>query len=326
MYRKLFFCLIVWSNIASAQFAPPAGVSGTTAIFKDSSIISFWASGCTVLRGYQNISDPSLGYANAGDSSMALGPAGGNGIVSLGDAGEAILSFSEIIVNGPGWDFAVFENSFSDDFLELAFVEVSSDGINFFRFPATSNIQDTAQVGTFDLTDATLINNLAGKYRGNYGTPFDLEEMSNIAALDVNAISHVRVIDVVGSIDPNFARLDQFGKKINDPWPTAFSSGGFDLDAVGVINSGASGISDAAESYFSIHPNPSSSITNIKLAKSLSFDQFFLSDLSGRIIFSGIITSDNTLVDVINIPSGIYFVSLTGKGLNSIEKLIICHD
>ena len=41
---------------------------------------------------------------------MAIG-APGNGIVSLGDGGEAILSFERFIENGPGWDFAIFENS-----------------------------------------------------------------------------------------------------------------------------------------------------------------------------------------------------------------------
>ena len=77
-----------------------------------------------------------------------------SGVVSLGDGGYGILTFDEPIDNGLGWDFAVFENSFSDDFLELAFVEVSSDGINFFRFPATSLTQDIVQVGGFGNIDA----------------------------------------------------------------------------------------------------------------------------------------------------------------------------
>jgi hypothetical protein len=54
--------------------------------------------------------------------------------------------------------------------------------------------------------------------------------------LDVTRITHVRIIDVVGAIDPAFGRLDSSGRIINDPWPTAFSSSGFDLDAVGVLH------------------------------------------------------------------------------------------
>lgn len=232
------FCIIfiLACLCLNAQFAPAAGQPGSTAIFKDSSVFVNWASSCNLVRGYQDISDPSPGYASVGDSSSATGIAGANGIVSLGDGGAATLQFPFPIKNGVGYDFAVFENSFSDDYLELGFVEVSSDGINFFRFPATSNTQDTVQVGPFDLLDATKLNNLAGKYRMNYGTPFDLSDLPLAAGLDPDHITHVRIIDVIGSIDNSYATSDQYGNKINDPWPTPFPSSGFDLDAVGVIN------------------------------------------------------------------------------------------
>ena len=36
----------------------------------------------------------------------------------VGDGGSAILTFDTPIANGPGFDFAVFENGFSDTFLE----------------------------------------------------------------------------------------------------------------------------------------------------------------------------------------------------------------
>ena len=54
----------------------------------------------------------------------------------LGDDGSLVLTFPAPIADGAGPDFAVFENAFSTEFLELAFVEVSSDGTNFTRFPA----------------------------------------------------------------------------------------------------------------------------------------------------------------------------------------------
>ena len=145
--KKLLSILTVFlPMLAVAQFAPSVGQMGTTAIHADSSIFIDWASGCTIIRGNQDISSPSLGITTVGDNSCAIGKAGQNGVVSLGDGGEAILTFNSPIINGIGFDFAVFENSFSDLFLELAFVEVSSDGINFFGFPATSLTQDTLQI------------------------------------------------------------------------------------------------------------------------------------------------------------------------------------
>jgi hypothetical protein len=164
---------------------------------------------------------------------MALGK---SGVVSLGDGGIATLTFSAAIFNGEGFDFAIFENSFSDDFLELAHVEVSSDGINFFRFPSVSLSPSDVQVESFGLLDATQIYNLAGKYRLFYGTPFDLQDLANELGLDINSMTHVRIIDVVGSILPEFATYDSQGNIINDPWPTPFPTSGFDLDAVGVIH------------------------------------------------------------------------------------------
>lgn len=200
-------------------------------MYKDSSAFVAWANKCNVVRGFQDISNQSLGYTNVGDSSLAIGPAGTNGVVSLGDGGVAILEFSSPIMDGNGPDFAVFRNGFDNLFLELAFVEVSSDGIHFFRFPAISNTDTTIQTDGFGLTDASKLHNLAGKYRAEYGTPFDLSDLTNDALLNKEAITHVKVIDVVGSIQNQYCSRDANNHKINDPWPTGWGNGGFDLDA-----------------------------------------------------------------------------------------------
>jgi hypothetical protein len=210
------------------------------------------------MRGYRDISQPDSGFANAGTPAAAVGPALQSGVVSLGDKGMATLTFESPITNGPGWDFAVFENSFLDTFLELAFVEVSSDGKRFVRFPAVS-LSDTAkQTGAFGYTFPEKIHNLAGKYRAGFGTPFDLEELNDSAGLNIQNITHVRIKDVGGSILPAYAEWDANGNKINDPWPTRFASGGFDLDAVGVIHAKLSTYKNTNPSISSIKmgPNP----------------------------------------------------------------------
>lgn len=156
------FNLIVTGLLA--QFPGPVGTLGTSAMHTDSSAFVAWGTQCKVIRGYQDISNTSLGYTTVGDSSMVIGKADGS-IVSLGDAGIAIVTFSNPITNGTGNDFAVFENAFNDSFLELAFVEVSSDGINYFRFPPTCNLPTSPQFTNDATMDATKLNNLAGKYR-----------------------------------------------------------------------------------------------------------------------------------------------------------------
>ena len=241
------FVLSAFSVIAvmSTLFAPAAsqagsycgaaGTAGSSAIhYTDPSFID-WATGCEVTRGYQSIAAKTA-YATYGTASDAIGTAD-NAIVSLGDAGSAVLTFDKAVTNGLGYDFAVFENSFSSTFLELAFVEVSSDGTNYFRFDAVSETPTTTQVGSFGNVDPTCLNNLAGKYQAYYGTPFDLGELAGKSPLlDVNSVTHVRIVDAVGSITSDYCTYDSRGNIVNDPWPTAFASGGFDLDAVGVIH------------------------------------------------------------------------------------------
>jgi hypothetical protein len=221
-------------------YAPAAGQPGSTAIANTSPSIVDWASTVqSITRGPQNITDPTGPLATFGSPAEALGPAEGNSfnVVSLGDGGQITLAFPRAIRNGPGADFAVFENSFSDNFLELAFVDVSSDGTHFFRFPSVSLTQTATQVASFGSLDPTDLNNLAGKYRQGFGTPFDLEELKNVSPfLDVNNVQSVRVTDVIGTIDPLYGSRDSLGNLINDPYPTVFASGGFDLDGVGVIN------------------------------------------------------------------------------------------
>lgn len=224
----------------AGPYAPAAGQSGSTAISRTDLRIVGWASGYSSFdRGYQDVAKPTLGTASYGDAADALGLAEGTSynVVSLGDGGSITLTFDRAITNGAGADFAVFENGFGDMFLELAFVEVSSNGSDFFRFPSVSLTPSSEQVDTWGILDPTDLHNLAGKYRQGWGTPFDLEELKDISPLlDVSVVTHVRVIDVVGSIDPAYATRASAGNIVNDPYPTAFSSGGFDLDGVGVIN------------------------------------------------------------------------------------------
>lgn len=228
--------LQLFTYSAIAQYAPPAGSLGTTAIHQDSAVFVSWANSCTIELGPMDATGSVSGTPSVGTEESVIGKADGLGVVSLGDGGSAIVQFDPPIINGVGPDFAVFENSFSDDFLELAFVEVSSDGVNFVRFPSVSLTDTTQQIDTYGTLDATKINNLAGKYRAAYGTPFDLEELKDSAGLNVNSITHVKIIDVVGSVNSVYASHDKNGRAINDPWPTPFESSGFDLDAVGGIN------------------------------------------------------------------------------------------
>lgn len=324
--RGVLLFLLLPAALARAQFPPPAGQPGSTAMHKDSSVFVGWATGCTVVRGLKNIADLSLGYVTVGDSTSALGPAGENGVVSLGDGGYAILTFDSPIADGPGWDLAVFENAFSDTFLELAFVEVSSDGHNFFRFPATSLTQDTVQIGSFGSVDATLIDNLAGKYRAGYGTPFDLQHLAGQTGLDISSVTHVKVVDVVGSVDSVFATYDQYGNIVNDPWPTPFDGGGFDLDAVGVIHTAATAfLTPHHTPRYVLYPNPARGVCWLQASEHSRPVSLALYDASGRRAFfvARPYASNLWCLDLSYLSEGLYFLKLKEAYDETLLKLVV---
>ncbi len=315
IYTAMLLCLN--AQVLFAQFAPQAGLSGTTAIHKDSSVFVNWATGGTIKRGWKDISDQSLGLAEVGDESYIAGMAG-NGIVSLGDGGVATVTFAKPIKNGPGFDFAVFENGFIDQtlkpgtaFLELAFVEVSSDGVNFFRFPAVSNNDTVAQLDAFEGIDAAKVNNLAGKYIANFGTPFDLADLMHLSAIDVNQITHVRVIDVVGSLSDDFVSRDSRGIKINDPWPTPFAQSGFDLDAIGVIHQRDDlGIKEMLAASIKVYPNPLSANSRIRIElKDNASVSVELTNLLGEVLNAG--KTEDGWFSLTEIPSGMYYLCIS---------------
>ena len=100
--------------------------------------------------------------------------------------------------------------------------------------PANVSFPDIP-VGAFGTTDPTNVDGLAGKYRQGFGTPFDLDVFKNTAGIDVNHITQVRLVDVVGNgTEKDNWPASQGGPHfIYDPFHTA-GSGGFDLEALGV--------------------------------------------------------------------------------------------
>lgn len=318
---SLLLSLIFCFGTLTAQYAPAAGLPGTTAIYQDSLSIGAWAQSAQLHRSWMNIADTTLGLVSFGTTQSALGKAD-NDVVSLGDGGSIDLFFQSPIMNGPGWDFAVFENSFNGYFLELAFVEVSSDGIHFFRFPSHSLTNDSVQVGGFDSLQTTKINNLAGKYITQYGTPFDLEELKSQVGLNVNHIVSLRIIDVVGSLDTNFCSYDSQGRKINDPWPTPFPSGGFDLDAVGVHDTSVGWTSLSAKEKLRIFPNPCQDFIQIQCNRK-DYIHYKLMDLQGKVLMEGQTNEENYKISVQNFHSGVYILQLQNTDFHISKKIVI---
>lgn len=190
-----------------------------------------------------------------------LGPTTGEVayVLSLGDVsnpaaadaptpGSLTIELERPIRDLPGADLVVFENAYAssggagtagETFAELAFIEVSSNGITFFRFPAISNAPPPADpndvLNPYRSLDPTGVYNLAGKHHNSYGeswgTPFDLATLNSPAGLDLTNVRYVRIVDIPGTGD----FLDSLGQPIYDPHRT-FGTGGADIEAVGAVS------------------------------------------------------------------------------------------
>lgn len=225
MKSLLLSIMLLPSALVAGSFSGAVGTAGCEAISKDATAFEAWANGNLTPQYGTGVDTTWMTPAKA------YGKATGDAfdIVCLGNGGKITMTFPRPIRNGDGPDFAIFENGFSSTFLELAFVEVSSDGVNYFRFPNRS--EGVYAVGAFGMVDPTTLNGLTGKYQAGYGTPFDLSNLPLSPLLDCENIRFVRIVDIIG--DGNTP--DSTGHKIYDPTPTT-GSGGFDLEAIGVLH------------------------------------------------------------------------------------------
>ena len=206
---------------------------------------------------YSTTMQPTVGTEpnafHAGSGGGNLHPYGGDvndttdtyGFIGINAPGSVTFYYETGIYNGTGADLAVRENGFASGpapgfFAELAFVEVSSNGIDFARFPSISfNTTRVSTAGTFQLYDMTNVYNLAGKHSPGLATPFDFDDLltdSMVLGGTVNLanIKYVRLVDVVGNPESSgtAGALDSLGNRILDNW-TTYDSGGFDISIVG---------------------------------------------------------------------------------------------
>ncbi|MDP6978591.1 MAG: hypothetical protein QF570_08305 [Myxococcota bacterium] len=207
----------------------------------DPSEITEWSTSVvSLVRGPVDLMIPALGYVTHGDPLDIPGAATGipTDAVSLGDGGSVTVQFATPFRDGPDFDFAVFENGISSGggllYMELGFVEVSSNGVDFARMPTlTSRVDPLWPLQEADPDDYA---GFAGHREVGTGSEFDLSDLLGhplevSGDLDLQAIAYVRIIDVIG----NASTYDSMSNPVHDPYPTQFLVGGMDIDAVGAI-------------------------------------------------------------------------------------------
>ena len=84
----------------------------------------------------------------------------------------------------------------------------------------------------------------------------------------------------------------------------------------------STGISEIdIKNTISLFPNPTTNQINVKADIKLIGTAYIVYDNLGRAVFSGIINNENTLIEMGNLPGGIYTLSI-GDNMKQIFKII----
>ncbi|MHC4845819.1 MAG: hypothetical protein ACYTCU_06630 [Planctomycetota bacterium] len=199
----------------------------------------------------------------SGDPVLGLGAPIGVGLLfgstdvyTLGVGGSVTYELDSSVVNAAGADLVVCENPFLvvgtvTSFVEAMFVEVSTNGTDFARFPTTYVGDDGPFAPTIGLPPAwyagfagvmpVFANPLTGfdplDVVAGGGDAFDLAELLDHPLvldekIDLDEINYVRLVDVASGVE-----MDSFGTLVWDAGLDSLASA--DIDAIVAVNSQA---------------------------------------------------------------------------------------
>jgi hypothetical protein len=219
-------------------------------------------------------------------------------VLSLGMGGEIIVANSEnVIIDGEGDDFTIFENAFVNPinqriFAEPGVVNVSKDGVDFVEFPYNFATLEgcagtTPTYGEQDYCDSEVSG----------GNSFDLSDIG------IDSVRYIKIRDLTVEVAKNQSHKYY-----------AISLSGFDLDALVLHNYTAKKISSVATDSgkrYTINNRTYESKSNTNRATIFKLNGEKIAELIGveRYNFS-------------NLNLGVYLITIENNGNVFYEKII----
>jgi hypothetical protein len=147
-----------------------------------------------------------------------------------------------------------------------------------------------------------------------------LGELSGRPGLNINAVTHIRIVDVIGAISGSGSR-DAAGRRINDPFPTPFPSSGFDLDAVGVLHMAPTAIiGQNGLSAIAVYPNPAGAAITISIPEEAGKGSLTLFDMAGRQLLTRSLSPGAMLIPLDGFSPGSYYLTIRTESGVSCSK------
>ncbi len=121
---------------------------------------------------------------------------------------------------------------------------------------------------------------------------------------------------MIGSIDTAIGTRDAHDNIVNDPYPTAFFSAGFDLNSIGVIHNiltdtNTNSSARITKSNIELYPNPSSHFIKLT-SKSVVQDyaSFVIYNPLGQIVMHKVQFDLKDAINIEQLPSGKYHIQI----------------
>lgn len=219
-------------------------------------------------------------------------------VLSIGFGGEIIVGNTDnLIIDGEGADFTIFENVFRNPvngrlFKEPAIVSVSIDGQNYVEFPyELSSLKGCAGTnptfGSADYCDSDVSG----------GDSFDLSEIG------MDSIRYIKIKDITDQVKANE------NHKYFD-----FSLSGFDLDALVIHNYTAevmSSVSADISKYYTLNNSAISSYDVSNTIQIYNINGILMAEYSGVGVFQ-----------YRDLQSGVYIMKISNSKGTAVEKVI----
>ena len=206
-------------------------------------------------------------------------------------------------------------------------------------FPAyisyDSNIYETTTVN-LTVNVANGINQNTWEFKDSLGTILDSGGPYSSSG------EYTHTLDVVASECYTFTIYDTQGDGLSNDDPSQFFAGqewyrletdngllihtntNFEWEEDTKIRTSYLGLSDININNFSVYPNPSEHIINIKLNGGSIPERYLIFDVNGRVILDKIVSSESDLaINIESIDSGIYFINIISNGREENVKFIV---
>ncbi|MFA7326844.1 MAG: T9SS type A sorting domain-containing protein [Candidatus Kapaibacterium sp.] len=219
-------------------------------------------------------------------------------VLSLGFGGEIIVGNSDnLIIDGEGADFTIFENVFKNPingrlFKEPAIVSVSKDGVNYTEF-----LYDFESLVGCAGTHPTYGNADYCDSEVSGGDSFDL------ADLGLDSIRYIKIKDITDQVKANE------NHKYFD-----YSLSGFDLDALVIHHYTVEAISSVSADISKLYTLNNSSISSYNASNTIQIYNI-----------NGILVAEYSGIGVFqyrDLQSGVYIMKISNSNGTAVEKII----